>query len=404
MSGLETAIRNALEKSDRSNAEVRARIYQSSRQALEAGLRKQGIDDQTVVAQQRQRLENLIHAIETEERNRLLDVVEDHVRRETQRAAPPVVEPPAVAQSAPAVAAPSIAPARRHEDEVQGAAMPVEAPVRAEPRSEPASEPPEMSDFRAERSDEDLGRMTSAAGPSFEASSLAFKPERAAKGRRKKGIITRLFIWFTLLTFIGLGGWWVYSSGLLLSPAQRDTSVPNPPPSVESEDFDGRQSPQEPTLAAGRGFSDAWQEVFNADRGNAGLQPGSLSKVENVATGGGKAVRVTSQSADAAGNIAITVPAEVLREMAGKSSTISITLQSGSNGQSQVSVSCDFGTLGDCSRHRFTATQERADMLINVSFDRTMAPNAPGRIFINSDIDGTARPINLYSVRILPGQ
>jgi hypothetical protein len=43
-------------------------------------------------------------------------------------------------------------------------------------------------------------------------------------------------------------------------------------------------------------------------------------------------------------------------------------------------------------------------MLINVSFDRTMAPNAPGRIFINSDIDGTARPINLYSVRILPGQ
>jgi hypothetical protein len=261
VSGLETAIRNALEKSDRSNAEVRARIYQSSRQALEAGLRKQGIDDQTVVAQQRQRLENLIHAIETEERNRLLDVVEDHVRRETQRAAPPVVEPPAVAQSAPAVAAPSVAPARRHEDEDEGAAMPVEAPVRAEPRSEPASEPPEMGDFRAERSDEALSRMTSAAGPSFEASSLAFKPERAAKGRRKKGIITRLFIWFTLLTFIGLGGWWVYSSGLLLSPAQRDTSVPNPPPSVESEDFDGQQSTQEPTLAAGRGFSDAWQEM-----------------------------------------------------------------------------------------------------------------------------------------------
>jgi len=404
VSGLETAIRNALEKSDRSNAEVRARIYQSSRQALEAGLRKQGIDDQGVVAQQRQRLENVIHAIETEERNRLLDVVEDHVRRETQRTAPPVVEPPAATRSAPAVAAPSVAPARRHEDEDEGAAMPVEAPVRAEPRSEPAHQPPEMSDFRAERTDEGLSRMTSSAGPSFEASSLAFKPERAAKGRRKKGIITRLFIWFTFLAFIGVGGWWVYSSGLLLSPNERDTSVPNPPPSVEAEDFDGQQNTQEPTLAAGRGFSDAWQEVFNADRGNAGLQPGSLSKVEDVATGGGKAVRVTSQTADAAGNIAITVPVDVLRDMAGKASTISITLQSASNGQSQVSVSCDFGTLGDCSRHRFTATQERADMLINLSFDRTMAPNSPGRIFINSDIDGKSRPINLYSVRILPGQ
>jgi len=282
--------------------------------------------------------------------------------------------------------------------------MPVEAPVRAEPQSEAISQPPEMDDFRAERTDDGLSRMTSSAGPSFEASSLAFKPERAAKDRRKKGIITRLFIWFTFLAFIGLGGWWVYSSGLLLSPSERDTSVPNPPPSVEAEDFDGQQNSQEPTLAAGRGFSDAWQEVFNADHGNAGLQPGSLSKVEDVATGGGKAVRVTSQTADAGGNIAITVPVEVLRDMAGKASTISITLQSASNGQSQVSVSCDFGTLGDCSRHRFTATQERADMLINLSFDRTMAPNSPGRIFINSDIDGKSRPINLYSVRILPDQ
>lgn len=404
MSGLETAIRNALEKSDRSNAEVRARIYQSSRQALEAGLRKQGIDDETVVAQQRQRLETLIHTIETEERNRLLDVVEDHVRREAQRSAPPPVASPSVTQPASDGAAPSVSPARRDEDENEGYAEPVEPPVRAAPRHAAAPVHDEMSELRAERSDEASDRITSSAGPSFEASSLAFKPERAAKGRRKKGIITRLFIWFTLLAFIGFGGWWVYSSGLLLSPAERDTSVPNPPPSVEAEDFDGQTSPQEPTLSAGRGFSDAWQEVYNAERGNTGLQPGSLSKVADVATAGGKAVRVTSQTGDADGNIAITVPVDVLREMAGKSSTISITLQSGSNGQSQVSVSCNFGTLGDCARHRFTATQERADMLINVNFDRTMAPNSPGQIFINSDIDGSARPINLYSVRILPGQ
>ena len=39
MSGLETAIRNALARSERANAEVRARIYQSARNALEAGLR-----------------------------------------------------------------------------------------------------------------------------------------------------------------------------------------------------------------------------------------------------------------------------------------------------------------------------------------------------------------------------
>ncbi|MCY1310482.1 hypothetical protein D9M70_606760 [compost metagenome] len=56
MSGLETAIRNALERSDRASAETRARIYQSARQALEAGLQKQGIEDVNVIAQQRHRL------------------------------------------------------------------------------------------------------------------------------------------------------------------------------------------------------------------------------------------------------------------------------------------------------------------------------------------------------------
>ncbi len=43
-------------------------------------------------------------------------------------------------------------------------------------------------------------------------------------------------------------------------------------------------------------------------------------------------------------------------------------------------------------------------MLINVAFDRTLAPNSPGRIIINSDIDGNGLPVNLYSVRILPGE
>ncbi len=68
MSGLETAIRNALDRSDRGNPETRARIYQSARLALESGLRKQDVTDPEIVSQQRQRLETIIHAIETEER------------------------------------------------------------------------------------------------------------------------------------------------------------------------------------------------------------------------------------------------------------------------------------------------------------------------------------------------
>ncbi len=71
MSGLETAIRNALERSDRSDPETRARIYQSARQALEAGLRKQSVTDPQVIFSQRQRLEDKIQEIEIQERVRL---------------------------------------------------------------------------------------------------------------------------------------------------------------------------------------------------------------------------------------------------------------------------------------------------------------------------------------------
>lgn len=178
--------------------------------------------------------------------------------------------------------------------------------------------------------------------------------------------------------------------------------MPNPPAQVRAEDFNGTEPA--PSLSAGRGFSDDWVEVFNAERGSSGVSAGPRANVENIATPAGKAIRVTSRSVSQDGAISVEVPVEVMRDMAGKSSTISITLQSSSDRQTQVSVACDFATLGDCSRHRFTATAERADMLLNTTFERSLAPNAPGKIFINSDIDGNARPVNLYSVRILPGQ
>ncbi|MFP5076587.1 biotin transporter BioY [Rhizobium sp. YIM 134829] len=87
MSGLETAIRQALERSDRTSPETRARIYQSARNALEAGLRKQNIVDATVVAQQRHRLETVIHGIEQEER----------IALSTAPSVPPPPVPPAPA-------------------------------------------------------------------------------------------------------------------------------------------------------------------------------------------------------------------------------------------------------------------------------------------------------------------
>ncbi len=406
MNGLEAAIRNALERSDRTNAETRARIYQSARQALESGLRKQNINDAETVAHQRHRLEALIHAIEQEERSRLDDAV-----------GPP--EPamrPAAADAPAPVSAPDVSP-------------PITVSPRAEPRfGEPGHATPSPAGggegLTASRHqwpepsvDEPEGRsLGEAVDEAIEVRAEA--PIRPRKPRR--GVYSRLFALSILLATLGMGAWWVYSTGLLLSVSERDTSVPNPPPRAEEEDFTGAEPAAKPapqpatdqpaeTTAEPRvldtqsGFSDSWIQVFEPKQISA-IRARGNALVDVVAASDGTAVQVVSRSADADGSAEITVPTEVLQEMAGRTSTIAVTLQSADDKPVQISISCDFGRLGDCARHRFTVNPEKSDVLFRVSFDRTMSPGTAGRLLLNGDLGGTGRGVNLYSVRILPGE
>lgn len=408
MNGLETAIRNALERSDRTNAETRARIYQSARQALESGLRKQNINDADTVAHQRHRLEALIHAIEQEERSRLDDAV-----------SPP--EPPMrpAAAEAPAPAPVSAPPV----------AAPMTASPRAEPRfGEPAPQPrsPAHADeglaasreHRAEPSIDEPERRPSIEEVDQAIEVRAEAPIRPRKPRR--GVYSRLFALSILFATLGMGAWWVYSTGLLMSEAERDTSVPNPPPRAEEEDFTGAEpaaqpaaqptanQPAEPTaeprtLDTQSGFSDSWLQVFEPKQISA-IRARGNALVDVVSASDGTAVQVTSRSPDDDGSAEITVPTEALQEMAGRTSTIAVTLRSADDKPVQISVACDFGRLGNCARHRFTVNPEKSDVLFRVSFDRTMAPGTAGHLLLNADLGGTGRGVNLYSVRILPGE
>lgn len=385
MSGLETAIRNALDRSERENAESRARIYQSARQALETGLRKQAINDEETISVQRRRLETLIHSIELEERARL----------EALATAPefgsPVEQPSGLDIASPSVMAPE-----RREPSFAAA----EAPIRPDPRGElhHQGEEPRFADepsidMRSERAVPPLP----AAGRAKKGKVTTEKPRR-----RRSGFFARLFIYGTLLAALGTGAWWVYSSGFMLSAEDRDLSIPNPPPRIESEDFtDASAGPQ--AIDSRGGFSDDWIDVFEPQQ-IAAIRPRANSLVDVVTASDGTAVRVLSRSGDAAGAVEITVPTEVLREMAGRTSTIALTLQSTDNEPVQWSVSCDFSRLGDCSRRRFTANPQKSDALFRVSFENGMAPANPGRLVINGDLSGGGRGVNLYSVRILPGQ
>jgi len=386
VSGLETAIRNALERSDRSNAEIRARIYQSARHALETGLRKQDVSDPETVAVQRQRLEATIREIEGEERALL----------QAQEPSPAAPTPPQGLVDAP------LGGVRRAEPVHNDDAVSVESETRSgsfeHPRADVA-----VDAFRAER----LAPGAAQANPEHTAdrrplpAALDIPAERAVRPRKRRGFFSRLFVFAVLLAAVGIGGWWVVSSGVLQSAAQRDTAVPNPPAAVASEDFSGTAEQQ--SFDPQARFSDEWVEIFKPEQ-IASVKPGSNATVEPVSEVSGPAVRITSRGPGEDGNVTIPVPPAILRELAGKSSTVAITMQSATDKPSQISVQCDFASLGDCARHRFSAPPEKTDALFRVSFERTLAPNAPGLIVLNSDLDGRGQAMYLYSIRVLPGQ
>jgi cytoskeletal protein RodZ len=471
VSGLETAIRNALSRSERGDATIRARIYQTARQALEAGLTRQAVTDPHVIAAERQRLEMKIREIEGEERER-----ESAVSSSTpQMSAPPPRSPasmspapqspaprsPAAPSAVPRTSAPPVsavspnAPSASRPMRVDPVMAPSAAPEEraardsrvdvgiSEPRLDDATRAPagrapeqplsseaslaDLGAMRAERRDD---RLAPPPQPERKGRKAKVKPARGRKAdrqaqsgpsgedlapgipgekrkRRRRGILSRLFIWLIMLTFIVMGGWWAWTSGLFLTDAQRDTSVPNPPATVSEEDFSGTpsgtSSGSPPGFDPQQGFSADWLEVFGPDR-KAAVSAGASATVETVAMADGPALRITSATPDQSGDVAVEVPADILRELSGKTSTIALTLQSAVDSSVQVAVRCDFASLGNCSRHRVAASQERADTLFRVTFDRTLAPNQPGRIYINSDILGGRSPIFLYSVRVLPGQ
>lgn len=435
MSGLETAIRNALDRSDRADREIRSRIYQSARQALDAGLRKQGVSDRLIIMQQHELLERKIHDIEMEEQRKLaapqaepiefevdgdlayapepvqVDVPQPAAQPQPIAAEPQISidsdrrEAPVAMREAPAVAAPAEAPA------VAAEVVPDVRPGPIQPASRDAGNLGDVAVDRSEHVEFERvepkpkgrqpkpakGKKVKGKAAASSDTGLNVPPERAAKPRRRRSFLSHLLTWMITLAIVGAGCWWFYQSGMVQSFIEEAERAADQPGGLFSQGqnpagFDPR-----------RGFSDEWVEVFAPSKA-AAMKPGPQARVETVAASEGQAARVLSATAGEGGDVAIDVPPEVLREMAGKSSTVAVTLQSGGNNLAQLSVRCDFGSLGTCSRHRFTATQEKQEALFRVSFDRTLAPNRPGRLVLNSGIDGADRPVLIYSVRILPGQ
>nr|WP_272213965.1 hypothetical protein [Marinicella sp. W31]MDC2879907.1 hypothetical protein [Marinicella sp. W31] len=370
MSGLEQAIRKALESTDREDTNQRARVYQSARQALESGLAKQGITDSKAVARQRRRLDEVITAIEREEADAARKA------REARQPRPAVFDDPfavgrmpekPAAPAEPSIPAePAFDPGRRAESGISALDMdgepeahfdyPESPVVRAEGRADTDFTEADFAvspDDRRETGHLDSEELSAVddisvvseerrpVGGTLKASDRQ-RPKKKQKARRavrservprKRGRFARLLIAVIVLAFLVFGGWWVVSSNFTFNPNSLDTAVPNPALRIEAEDFEGASS---------------WTNVFQPGASN-GLVPGASARVANVTVDGAPAVQVASQATGDAGAVAVALPTAV-RMMLEEGPVLFEASVLAPDGVGQpVGIYCADGTIEDVS-------------------------------------------------------
>ncbi|MCM2291542.1 hypothetical protein NAC44_04270 [Allorhizobium sp. BGMRC 0089] len=414
MSGLEAAIRNALERSDRARADVRARIYQSARQALESSLKKKNVTDPDSIADQRHRLEATIHAIEQEERQRLSAKPgagaekaspEHHQVTGASRQEPVGLETSAMApeHDAGKTAHDDGEPAKGQHDDDGSLSFGVERKTAADAPG------PDLEGLRAERDKRnyadsqpqlsvpvDTGEKRQPVRTIEEARREKSAKKRPRKQKRRRSLLGSLFITAVLLSFAGICLWWALSTGLVEQALNGDGGL--------FDDAAGNgDGGQLKTLDPQRGFSSQWLVAFTpADVKRVTARPNATIDVVNASDG--QALQIQSKSSDADGEAVLTLPDDIFAQMAAKNSTIAITVQAAGSKPVQFSVSCSFGDLGSCDRHRFTVFPEKTDLLFHVTLSQAAMASGQARLFINSDMSGSGQGLDLYTVRVLPGQ
>jgi hypothetical protein len=281
--------------------------------------------------------------------------------------------------------------------EIESEFIPTVPSVELAP-SQPQFEP-RLDDIRPQRNDgPSLGSPRQEPRPSAAVAVEGERIERRTR-QRKRRIFPRIFIATTLLAAIVIGGWWAFQTGMLKTPAERDTRIPNPPQTVQGEDY----IPENEVAPISPGQADAnrnWITVFTPADAAMVSAPGETT-AEVMQDESGSFLRIRSGKSGSA--ILFDIGQGVLERVAGKSATFDIVARAEEGKETQMSVDCNFGELGDCGRKRYAVGYERGDYLFEIEFsDRR--PGAGGTIAINSDFANEGKAVDIYEIKVSVSQ
>jgi hypothetical protein len=371
VNSLEIALRKALAKGDANDPAFRRRVYEAAASAMQRSLTARGEATPETLAAQTDRLSVAIEAIEREAR--------------TQPAAPPDNAPEmAPDMPLPPPPAPDI------------------PPVAADPGGGAASDVPSV-DMPASPAEPDSSLYVEPRAETARAEAEAVRAETAPKVRRSplrvdRGPFATGFAVIVAGALVFGGLWWVITSGAFVSEEARDTSVPNPPPELRDEDFAGddtRGGSAPRTM--GQADDGDWVILFTpADPAALSLGGGATASMETDPFG--DYARLVTPAEE--GRVYIDVPVGTLQMLAGSRAQVSLSARSDDGEPTQMSVTCDFGPLGDCGRRRFDVGQSETEFLFHVDLPDGAAPSEPGFLILQSDIEADGRAINLLFARM----
>ncbi|MGE0281446.1 MAG: hypothetical protein AB7P20_12655 [Rhizobiaceae bacterium] len=414
MDAIERAIRNALEKGPSGDRVFREKVYRQAFGALERALQANPSVTVETAIRRRKGLQEKITEIESEYLPALPPMPETPSEELAAAQAAPVIEVTPSGEAAitiaPAVDSPSAAPgvtgdsglefrqvqAELTVEELAAVGspaapsidpIPVAPDIRVETESgatpvvpdimvenppiqrEPMEPPPTLGEVSAVKADADLARA------------------------EKRRPFAAIFLGVTLICAAAIGLWWAVQTGLLNPPSQEMTGIEEAP--ADTEDFEPGAD-AEPIKPGQADLERQWIVAFTPGEPSTVSAPGD-TKAEVVQEPSGQFMRIQSGASGSA--IIFDIGQGVLEQIAGKKATFDIVARAQEGQETQMSIDCNFGELGDCGRKRYAVGTTRADYLFEIDMPAG-TPGAGGTIAINPDFSNSGKAVDIFEIKV----
>lgn len=353
MEAIKRAIISALQKGDAQDRGFRERVYRQALEALDRSLQARPDLPAEQAHQRREVVKTVILGIERE----YLSASRDEKPSAPQPAAEPRAPEVRMSERKPGVSAP---------------------------------EPP----LRVERNDR-LGFGEEKQTNYLPNGELRAQPEERvapapAERRRRPLRLVALILALVVLAALGLSVWF------MIRPVNAPRALQELADSAPAPE---EQSASNGTLFRQGGAEESWITVFSpANPLTVSTSPDANAEIttQNDET----FLLVAAESAEA--TVSFDVGQGILERLAGKRAIFSLTARTEEGQETQISVTCDFGALGDCGRTRYIVGGALpSEYLFEVDFPDGR-PNAGGRITIVPDLEGEGRILEVFSLNVLP--